>query len=180
MLWARFVKPKTRAYKEFWILICSSSFFVCNTLFLCHFVFGLSFQLSTSLIIAENLACTYLPFVQSLKWKLKWASPGISFPPGDAKHEKGRWQNKQKTNLQLKTNFPHEANSQNVTPWKKFNKLPHAWNTCMNHLGKGGADKLDEFLEKFQRAGGRAAFSIQKFMLQILGTLNRAFWAWNW
>ena len=28
--------------------------------------------------------------------------------------------------------------------------------------------------------GGRGSFSIQRYMLQILGTLNRAFWAWNW
>ena len=28
--------------------------------------------------------------------------------------------------------------------------------------------------------GEGESFSIQKFMLQILGTLNRAFWAWNW
>ena len=27
---------------------------------------------------------------------------------------------------------------------------------------------------------GEGSFSIQKFMLQILGTLNRAFWSWNW
>ena len=27
---------------------------------------------------------------------------------------------------------------------------------------------------------GRGSFSIQKFILQILGTLNRAFSAWNW
>ena len=133
MLWARFVKPQTRAYKEFWILICSSSFFVCNTLFLCHFVFGLSFQLSTSLIFAENLACNYLPFVQSLKWKLKWASPGILFPSGNAKLEKGRRQKKGKmakqTNLQLWAKLPHEATSK---------KLPLLRNqqvsTCLKHV----------------------------------------------
>ena len=28
--------------------------------------------------------------------------------------------------------------------------------------------------------GGGGSFSIQKFMLQILGTINKAFWAWNW
>ena len=28
--------------------------------------------------------------------------------------------------------------------------------------------------------GERGSFSIQKSILQILGTLNRAFWAWNW
>ena len=38
-------------------------------------------------------------------------------------------------------------------------------------LGKGRATKSDEFSEKFP--GG--SFSIQKFILQILGTLNRAF-----
>ena len=28
--------------------------------------------------------------------------------------------------------------------------------------------------------GGGGSFSIRKFILQILGILNRAFWAWNW
>ena len=40
-------------------------------------------------------------------------------------------------------------------------------------LGKGPATKSDEFLDKFQGGGG--SFSIQKSMMQILGTLNRAF-----
>ena len=40
-------------------------------------------------------------------------------------------------------------------------------------LGKDPATKSDKFLEKCQRGGG--SFSIQKFILQILGTLNRAF-----
>ena len=35
--------------------------------------------------------------------------------------------------------------------------------------GMGGANKSDEFLEKCQRGGGE--FSIQKLILQILGTL---------
>ena len=34
---------------------------------------------------------------------------------------------------------------------------------------KGGATELDEFLEKCQRGAGES-FSIQKFILQILGT----------
>ena len=46
------------------------------------------------------------------------------------------------------------------------------------HLGKDPATKSNEFLEKCQKGGG--AFSIQKFILQILGTLNRAVWLWNW
>ena len=50
---------------------------------------------------------------------------------------------------------------------------------AFNNLGTGRATKSDEFSEKFQKGGGWS-FSIQKFMLQILGTLNRAFWAWNW
>ena len=40
-------------------------------------------------------------------------------------------------------------------------------------LGKDGGTKLDEFSEKFQRGGG--SYSIQKFMLQILGTLTGLF-----
>ena len=42
-------------------------------------------------------------------------------------------------------------------------------------LGKGPAAKSEEFLEKFQRGG--ESFSIQKIMLQILGTLNSHFLA---
>ena len=42
----------------------------------------------------------------------------------------------------------------------------------MKSSGKGPATKSDEFLEKCQGGG---SFSIQKFILQILGTLNRAF-----
>ena len=45
-------------------------------------------------------------------------------------------------------------------------------------LGKGPATKSDEFSEKRQRGGG--SFSIQKFILQILGTLISTFWSWNW
>ena len=37
-----------------------------------------------------------------------------------------------------------------------------------SQLGKDSGTKSDEFSEKFQRGGG--SFSIQKFMLQILGT----------
>ena len=42
------------------------------------------------------------------------------------------------------------------------------------HLGKDPATKSNEFLEKCQRGVGEL-FSIQRFILQILGTLNRAF-----
>ena len=45
-------------------------------------------------------------------------------------------------------------------------------------VGRSGATKSNEFLEKGQR--GEGSFSIQKFILQILGTLNRAVWLWNW
>ena len=40
-------------------------------------------------------------------------------------------------------------------------------------LGKGQATKSDEFSESAKGGGG--SFSIQKFLLQILGTLNRFF-----
>ena len=40
-------------------------------------------------------------------------------------------------------------------------------------LGKGPATKSNEFLEKFQKGGW--SFSIKKIILQILGTLKRAF-----
>ena len=44
----------------------------------------------------------------------------------------------------------------------------------IQYIGKDGATNSDEFSEKFQRGWG-GSFSIQKFILQILGTLNRAF-----
>ena len=84
--------------KNFWYWFIVS-LFVCYTLFLCHFVCGLSSQLSTSLIFAENRACTYLPFVQTLKWKHKWASPGILFPPGNAKEGKEKGKMAKQTNV---------------------------------------------------------------------------------
>ena len=59
-----------------------------------------------------------------------------------------------------------------------LNPLPNCF-PSLDTLGKDSCAKSDEFSEKFQ-GGARGAFSIQKFMLQILGTLNRAFWAWNW
>ena len=34
--------------------------------------------------------------------------------------------------------------------------------------------------DEFWSAKGGGSFSIQKFILQILGALNRAFWSWNW
>ena len=40
--------------------------------------------------------------------------------------------------------------------------------------GEDGCTKSDEFSETFQKGMG-GLFSIQKFILQILGTLNRAF-----
>ena len=44
----------------------------------------------------------------------------------------------------------------------------------MHRLGTGRATKSDEFSEKFQRGEG-VSLSIQKFIIQILGTSNRAF-----
>ena len=44
-------------------------------------------------------------------------------------------------------------------------------------LRKGRATKSMYF---WKSAEGGGSFSIQKFMLLILGTLNRAFWSWNW
>ena len=46
----------------------------------------------------------------------------------------------------------------------------------MEYINKGRvATKMDELSEKFQRGEGGGPFSIQKSMLLILGTLNRAF-----
>ena len=53
------------------------------------------------------------------------------------------------------------------------------WLFFVTQLGKGTATKSDEFSEKCQRGGG-GHFHSKKFILKILGTLNGAFWAWNW
>ena len=45
-------------------------------------------------------------------------------------------------------------------------------------LREGSHYQFGWIFRKVPRGGG--SFSIQKFILQILGTLNRAFWAWNW
>ena len=46
-------------------------------------------------------------------------------------------------------------------------------------IREGGRYQIRWIFEKVPKRG-RWSFSIQKSMLQILGTLNRAFWAWNW
>ena len=49
-------------------------------------------------------------------------------------------------------------------------------NGSSTNVRRGPATKSDDFLEKFQGGGGgEGSFSIQKSMLQILETLNRAF-----
>ena len=51
----------------------------------------------------------------------------------------------------------------------------------MVSLIEGWLRQIKWIFGKFTKGkGGGGAFSIQKFMLQILGILNRAFWAWNW
>ena len=45
--------------------------------------------------------------------------------------------------------------------------------TSTSILGKDGATKSDEFLEKIPKGGG--LFSIQKFILHFFVTLNRLF-----
>ena len=46
-------------------------------------------------------------------------------------------------------------------------------------IREGGRYQIRWIFEKVPKRG-RWSFSIQKIMLQILGTLNRTFWAWNW
>ena len=58
-----------------------------------------------------------------------------------------------------------------------LNPLPNCF-PSLDTLGKDSCAKSDEFSEKFQGGGGAVIFN-PKFMLQILRTLNRAFWAWN-
>ena len=47
-------------------------------------------------------------------------------------------------------------------------------------LREGWLRQIGWIFGKVPKGGGGGSFSIQKFMLQILGTINKAFWAWNW
>ena len=48
-------------------------------------------------------------------------------------------------------------------------------------IREGSCYQIGWIFGKVPKGGrGEGSFSIQKFMLQILGTLNRAFWPWNW
>ena len=59
-----------------------------------------------------------------------------------------------------------------ASPYKLLENTAKHCLHCV-HIGKDPATKSDEILEKCQR-GGRS-FSIQKFMLQILGTFTQGF-----
>ena len=67
--------------------------------------------------------------------------------------------------------------------WKIFleNSLKHRKFLLLPKLNlrEGSRYQIRWIFGKVPKGGG-GSFSIQKFMLQILGTLNRAFWAWNW
>ena len=68
----------------------------------------------------------------------------------------------------------HENISMQFCSWLKWLK----W--CMAPwLKEGWLRQVGWIFGKVPKGGG-ASFSIQKIMLQILGTLNRAFWVWNW
>ena len=53
-------------------------------------------------------------------------------------------------------------------------QIKNLGNTLFVLLGKDGCAKSDGTFGKVPKGGGRS-FSIKKFMLQILGILNRAF-----
>ena len=72
--------------------------------------------------------------------------------------------------IYIKGSEGEESQGNSCSWWEKFIKLIFS----KDGLGKGPTTKSDEFLEKFQGGG---SLSIQK--LQFLGTLKRAFWAWN-
>ena len=54
-----------------------------------------------------------------------------------------------------------------------------SWNLCLCP-SKGRVRLSNRTNFRKSAKGGVGSFSIQKFILQILGTLNRFFWAWNW
>ena len=55
---------------------------------------------------------------------------------------------------------------------------PLALFTLFTLFREGFCYQIGWIFGKVPKGGG--SFSIQKFMWQILGTLNRAFWSWNW
>ena len=59
--------------------------------------------------------------------------------------------------------------------WQASTSPPPPYGQCpyVNKTFQKAATKLDEFSEKCQRGGGLGAFSIQKFMLQILITIMK-------
>ena len=91
----------------------------------------------------------------------------------------------------------HIAFSRSPYFWLKWTRWISDAKGWKNKIKPGYLAKYDVFIKKiplirdrshyqigwiFGKApkGGRGPFSIQKFILQILGTLNRPFWAWNW
>ena len=63
---------------------------------------------------------------------------------------------------------------------KRGKSLVLWWNILWARLPLREADPFQNgWIFGKSSKGGGGSFSIQKFMLQILGTLNKAFWAWN-
>ena len=73
---------------------------------------------------------------------------------------------------QMRSNVRLKSESQSRVSDNHQSILLHQW-------FRDGSGYQDEWIfGKLPKRGG-GSFSIKKFMLQILGTLNRAFWAWN-
>lgn len=104
--------------KNFWYWFIVS-LFVCYTLFLCHFVCGLSSQLSTSLIFAENRACTYLPFCSNAQMKTQMSFAWYSISSGKCQRRK-RKREDGKTNKRLICNFRQNSH---MKPLPKRNQF---------------------------------------------------------
>ena len=49
-----------------------------------------------------------------------------------------------------------------------------------SYKGTGGASKMDEFSEKFQKGWGEGVIFNSKIYVAVFLPLNRDFWAWNW
>ena len=62
---------------------------------------------------------------------------------------------------------------------KEIRALTKRWQQSCFNLREGWLRQIGWLFGKVPN-GGRGSFSIQRYMLQILGTLNRAFWAGNW
>ena len=85
--------------KDFWYWFVVHPFlFVIHCFFVILFV-GFLLSCQHHWYLQKTALAPICPFVQTLKWKHKWASPGILFPPGNAKEGKEKGKMAKQTNV---------------------------------------------------------------------------------